>query len=189
MCFWWVCLHILRTKMIMNTVTETACNYSCQHPEGKTIHCSPLTLFSVKVPPCHSHLLASDRGTSNSCSVVGWNANRVKSPELSFYKLVNQKKKPKAKVDTGNEMWGISRKNGKTIIIQLVTVANLASTNCWGWSWISYSRYHYLHQGFIFLPASVCLFGWFVSRITQELLNGFIQNLDGGWVLFKNTPD
>lgn len=35
-------------------------------------------------------------------------------------------------------------------------------------------------RGYVFTP--VCLLvGWFVSRIAQELLNGFPQNLGGGW--------
>ena len=139
----------MRTKMIMNTVRETAHNYSCQHPEGKTIHRSPLTLFSVKVPPCHSHLLASDRGTCNSCSVVGWNTIRVKNPELSFYKLVNQQR-ANAKVETGNEMSGISRKNRKTIIIQLVTVTKLFKVS--------------LPPPKLHVVARVCLFGWLVCQ-------------------------
>lgn len=90
-------LSFWELKWLWTLLRETAHNYSCQHPEGKTINRSPLTLFSVKVPPCHSHLLASDRGTSNSCSMVGGNTNRVKNPELSFYKLVNQKNEQRQK--------------------------------------------------------------------------------------------
>ena len=34
----------------------------------------------------------------------------------------------------------------------------------------------------------VCWFGWFVCRITQEHLNRFPRNLDGGWFSAQNRP-
>lgn len=35
----------------------------------------------------------------------------------------------------------------------------------------------------VFLPVSICwMICWFVNRITQKLLNGFIHNFDGGWL-------
>ena len=39
----------------------------------------------------------------------------------------------------------------------------------------------------MFSPMSVCLFvGWFVSSITQKLLNGFQQILEGGRVSIQD---
>ena len=41
----------------------------------------------------------------------------------------------------------------------------------------------------MFSPVSVCwLVGGFVSRVTQKLLTGFLQNLDGRWVSDQNRP-
>ena len=41
----------------------------------------------------------------------------------------------------------------------------------------------------MFLHMSVCwLVGWFVSRITQKLLNGFPWHLDGIWALAQIRP-
>lgn len=41
----------------------------------------------------------------------------------------------------------------------------------------------------LFSPVSKCLsVGWFVSRITKQLLHSFQQNLAGWWILAQNIP-
>lgn len=46
-------------------------------------------------------------------------------------------------------------------------------------------EHFYLCQG---LVSSMLLVGWFVSRITGQLLKRFPQDLDGGWFSVFNRP-
>ena len=48
----------------------------------------------------------------------------------------------------------------------------------------------YTNQFLLSHQQGICVLfvGWFVSRITGKLLNGYLQNLDGGWVSTKNRP-
>ena len=45
--------------------------------------------------------------------------------------------------------------------------------------------YNFRKGGYVFL---VSVFSWFVSRMTQKLLNWFPLNLDGGWVTVQLGP-
>ena len=49
--------------------------------------------YYVMVPLVTLCLLANNRKMSKSCYVLGCTANKLKKPELIFYKLLNQQKK------------------------------------------------------------------------------------------------
>ncbi len=55
--------------------------------EGGAIQHSPLTLYCWKLPPCHFWLITQNRTKSKSCCVTRCTANKLKNPELRFYKL------------------------------------------------------------------------------------------------------